>query len=451
MRQIKVDTQAKSDIIEDLLAGFEWAYGLSPTEQERDKFRKDRDIEWQSGDATWQFPLVRIYRQAIGGTKASNPYRSVRLRQDYQGDFIREFKPILTDSLYRGVTDYDSYRASIHLEGKELLEAWVKKGKSSEKFVISKTKRAFYEKENTVLIRMEHPTELGGKFPDELSVPEVILPVENFNTKFFAAISLSDREEIAKRIIEDWKKNGSTNDNNPKNALQCLMSGGTYFKMDKFADFIKKGDIDGKWLKVIADKSPFWTSPISHEPTTNLQVLRDYAAFRVCQINQVAGQDIVPLTPPVKAVIVERTIQQWDTLSPSKKKEILSGTKLFTDHQNYWSYKIPLFKEHQCHLWGQDLVKFMPELKPIVEKRSAYFKNLAKKDPNWQAKADTEQQNLQQSIVQMQGEYLRGQERRFKSAMDDLVKSGHALRMNILENTKSQPNETYWYLKRINP
>jgi hypothetical protein len=266
-----------------------------------------------------------------------------------------------------------------------------------------------------------------------------------------AALSLSDREELAKRFIEDWKRNGDAGSHPPQNALHYIATCGATFNREKFDAFVKKGDPDSKWLQDSVRKSPFVSSPLLTQPNATLATLRDYAAFRICQVNQVAGQNMVPLTPSVKASLVERIIKQWETLPVEKKKEVLDGTKLFTDHQNYWSYKLPIFQEYQCHVWGQDLVKSAPELKPIVDKRALYFKKLAKKDPNWKANADIAQKQFEQNIVQMQGEYLRGQERRFKSAMDDLVKSGHTLRMNILENTKSQPNETYWYLKRINP
>jgi hypothetical protein len=449
MRQIKVDVQAKSDCIEDLLAGFEWAYGALPSEQERDKFRKARDIEWQSGDATWQFPLVKIYRKAIAATPSSNQYRFVRLRKGYQEDFQRGTKSALTQSLYRGITEFDSNSTSEHIEEKEWLEAWVKRGKPSEQFVVSKAKRAFYEKENTIIATTErpHPYDPGAKLKSELETPYLIKGVENFNALYSVGLSLTDREELARRIIEDWKKNGeiSTTNSTPSNALECFLLEGVFFDGAKF------GDATGKWLLEKADNGAMWHSPLPAEPKANLVGLRNYAAYRICQVNQVAGENIVPLTPSVKAKIVERTIQQWGTLSVEKKKEILSGTKLFASHQNIWQFQVPLIREYQCHLWGQDLVKSTPELKPIVDKRATYFKNLAKKDPDWKAKADISQKQLEQNIVQMQGEYLRGQTQRMKAAMDDLVKSSHVLNMNILENAKTGPAETYWYLKRINP
>jgi hypothetical protein len=266
-------------------------------------------------------------------------------------------------------------------------------------------------------------------------------------------LSVADREEMARRIIEDWKKNGEIGlrDYQAKSALQCFQLSDIFFAAKTFFAFNKAGDKDGKWLEEKANKSPFWLTPISSEPAAGLMIFRDYAAYRICQVNLIAGQDIVPLTPSVKAKIVERTIQQWGTFSAAKRKEILSGTTLFTSHQNVWQFQIPLIREHYCHLWGLELVKSTPELKPIVDKRAAYFKNLAKKDPDWKAKADISQKQLEREIVQMHGEYLRGQTQRMKSAMDDLVKSSHVLNMNILENAKTGPAETYWYLKRINP
>jgi hypothetical protein len=457
MRQIKVDNQTKSDCIEDLLAGFEWAFGLSPTEQERDKFRKARDVEWQSGDATWQFPLIRAYRQGIAATPSSNQYRFVQLRGTYQKAFQNGARAALNEPLYRNVTQAGAGNTSAQIEEKEWLEAWIKKGKPIDKFIFSKAKRAFYEKENTIIASTERDSPyaaLGvGKLKSELETPYVVKGVENFNTIYNVGLSLADREELAKRIIEDWKQNGELSSTNPtpRNAIQCFLAETYYYNADKFHAFVKMGDANGKWLQEKLDNGFFWQSPLPSLPATNLAAFRDYAAYRICQVNQVAGENIVPLTPTVKAKIIERAVQQWGTLSAEKKKEILNGTKTFATHQNIGAFNVPILHEYQCHLWGQDLVKSTPELKLIVEKRAAYFRNLVTKDPNWKVKAEIDQKKLEQNILQMQGEYLRGQTERMKSAMDDLVKSSHVLSMNILENTKTGPADTYWYLKRINP
>jgi hypothetical protein len=448
-RQMKIDVQVKQDIIEDLLTGFEWAFGLSMTEQERDKFRKARDIEWQSGDATWQFPLVKIYRRAIV---------EVWGRKDHQADFQTGVASALNDPLYRNITQFDLNKTSVHIEEKEWLTAWVKRGKPLGSFVVSKAKRASYEKEDSVIATTERPNPYaaiagGATTTVELRASYLVKAVESFNTRFSVGLSVADREELARRTIEDWKKNGEIGlrDYQAKSAIQCFLLSDVFFSAKAFFDFIKAGDKDGKWLEEKANKSTFWLTPIPSEREAGLMIFRDYAAYRICQVNQIAGQDIVPLTSTVKAKIVERIINQWGTFSAEKKKEILGGTKLFSSHQNLWQFQVPLIREYQCHLWGQDLVKSAPELKPIVDKRATYFNNLAKKDPNWKAKADMSQKQLEQSIVQMQGEYLRGQTQRMKAAMDDLVKSSHVLNMNILENAKTGPAETYWYLKRINP
>jgi hypothetical protein len=448
MRQIKVDAQTKSDIIEDLLAGFEWVYGPLPSEQERTKFRKAREIEWLSGDATWQFLLVRIYRQAIVG---------IGSRGEYQTSFQQRVASVLNDPLYRNITQFDSNKTSVHIEEKDWLAAWVKRGKPAS-FMLSKANRASYEREDAVVATTEianpYAAIVGGKTTTiKLQTSYLVKGIENFNQKFSVGLSLADREEMARRIIVDWKKNGAIGlgDYQAKSALQCFQLSDVFFSDKAFFDFGKAGDKDGKWLEEKANRSPFWLTPIPGEPAAGLMLFRDYAAYRICQVNLVAGQDIVPLTPSVKAKIVERTIQQWGTFSAEKKKEILAGTKLFTAHQNAWQFQIPLIREHYCHLWGLDLVKSTPELKPIVDKRTNYFKNLAKKDPNWKAKADLSQKQLERDIVQMHGEYTRGQTARMNAAMDDLVKSSHVLNMNILENARTGPTETYWYLKRINP
>jgi hypothetical protein len=448
MRQIKVDAQAKSDIIEDLLAGFEWAFSLSPTEQERTTFRKAREVEWQSGDATWQFPLIKTYRQAIV---------EVWARGDHQTSFQQYVTCTLQEPLYRNITQFNADKVSVSIEEKEWLEAWIKKGKPSDKFVVSKAKRAFYEKENSVVATTERKNPYAFSTDKPMTVKllnnYLVKGVENFNTKFSVGLSLADREEFARRIIEDWKKNYEISQAGyeTKSAIQCFLVSDIFYHAPAFFAYAKAGDKDGKWLLDKANNSPFWLTPIPSEPAAGLMIFRDYAAYRICQINQVMGEDTVPLTPTVKAKIVERIIQQWGTFSPAKKKEILNGTKLFASVQNAWQFQLPLTREHYCHTWGQELVKSMPELKPFVDKRAAYFKNLAKKDPNWKVKADSSQKQLEQNIVQMHGEYLRGQTQRMNAAMDELVKSRHVLAMNILENAKRGPAETYWYLKSINP
>ena len=84
------------------------------------------------------------------------------------------------------------------------------------------------------------------------------------------------------------------------------------------------------------------------------------------------------------------------------------------------------------HLWGLDMVKTMPQLKPLVDARTKEFADIAKKYPNW--KEEMEQANqaaFQAYLQQKQQEH----ERLMKSLdrmYDSVVFSGKMRQLSSL-------------------
>jgi hypothetical protein len=391
----------KRDYAEDLLALFSWGLDIRFTEAEKARFIKEREMEWESGNNTWHSIFIGDY------------WMFLILSKDRQAGNKEPMKKRLLDFIV-----YNAKAGQPDC-------IWIQKRLGQDDEVndlpISKARRTALEKmaPSASVDSMEVEGILGGTITRKLSAVEVSDTLSKISEMFQIPLTPEQRTEFVERAKKHWRKypsDWSSKVNSNKNPISYVQSHADYivYKNDtvhnikKLEEFAERGERDAVWLLKLYNESWQQRPVIASEPSLNRSIINEYAVLRTMQLNEIVGQRAVIADVPLIASMQKEIVAKWATYPESKKKSILGAPKALSFMYQVYPHCTPFYKEHQKHLWGQDIASATPQIKPIVDARAKEFAIIAKKNPDWKTQMENNNETALQAYLQRkQAEYDR--------------------------------------------
>ncbi len=417
--QLPTEIAAQSrDDAEDLLCLFSWALDIKFTDAEKERFVKERMLEWESGDNGWQSAYLGDYWEML-----------VTAPQDRSGrkGYLKRFLPELVLSGARAAQP-------------EMI--WIQKrlGEDDdvEELPVSGARRTPLEKREPREI--VDTKELGGDSRLFLRAKDVADCLKRATEMFEISFTLEQRAEFLERAKKHWRKNHEDwgTSSFSKTAFGYLHSDSDFMvyrsdldrNIKKLREFAERGDRDSLWLLNIYENSYQRQPLIPTEPKLSRKIVAQYGMLRAMQINEVVGRKVAFSDIRSHARIVKEVVAKWPTFSAAKRAMILDAPQGLYRINNTYSHFTPLYQEYQKHLWGQDMVVSIPKLKPLVEARSAEFARIAKKNPNWKAEMEANNQAAFTAFLQKNEEAFQRQMKAMDRMYDSIVFSNKISAIN---------------------
>jgi hypothetical protein len=414
----------KRDYAEDLLALFSWGLDIRFTEAEKARFIKERDAEWESGNNTWHSVFIGDY------------WTFLMLSKNQQLSNKEDMKKRLLDFV---VANAKAGQPDV---------IWIQKRLGQDDDVndlpVSKARRTALEKmaPGAVVDSREIPGILGGTITRKLSAVDVSDTLSKISEMFQIPFTPEQRTEFVERAKKHWRKypdDWVSELNFNKNPISYVHSRSTYivYKNDtvhnikELKEFAERGERDAVWLLKIYNESWQQRPIIASEPSLNRSIMNDYAILRTMQLNEIVGQRAIIADVPLIVSMQKEIVAKWAMYPESKKKAILGTPRALSFMYTVYPHCTPFYKEHQKHLWGQDIVVSTPQIKPIVDARAREFVLIAKKNPDWKTQMENNNEIALQAYLQRkQSEYDR-QLKMMDRMYDSMVFSN---KMNAINN-----------------
>ena len=160
-------------------------------------------------------------------------------------------------------------------------------------------------------------------------------------------------------------------------------------------------------------------------------MVSDYTSLRAQQLNEVLGQKAVIADVPSIIKLQKEVLAKWPAMSAAKKEAILTAPRALSSIYQVYPHFSPLYQEYQKHLWGQDMVASIPQIKPAVDARAAEFAKIAKKNPNWKDEMEKNNQAIFTAFLQRNEEQHQRLMKNMDRMYDSVVFSG---KMNAINN-----------------
>ena len=355
------------DYAEDLLALFSWGLDIRFTDAEKIRFIKERKMEWESGSSNWQCQFIGDYwtflilsKERVAGNKEPMKKRLL--------DFV--------------VANAKAGQPDV---------IWIQKrlGQDDEveELPVSKARRAPLEKlpPDAVVDAMMAPTPLGGTYEVRLKASEVSDCLSKVSEMLQTPFTPEQRTEFVERAKKHWRKYredwGGRVVSSNKNLLSYVNDTSTYmvYKYDvahnekEIRSFTERGERDAVWLMKIFDNSWHRAPLVASEPGLSRRAIGDYTALRAQQLNEILGQKAAIADVPAIVKMQKEILAKWPTMPAAKKEAILTATRALSSIYQVYPHFSPMYQEYQKHLWGQEMVASIPQIKPVVEARAAEF------------------------------------------------------------------------------
>ena len=413
------------DYAQDILSLFSWGLDIRFTEAEKTRFIKERLGEWESGNNLWQCQFIGDYWTFL-----------IMNKQQLAAN---------KEPMKKRLLDFVQYNAK---DGQPDI-LWIQKrlGQDDEveELPISKARRAPLEKmqPGDTVDTMNIPSAFGGELEVKLYATQVSNCLSKISEMLLIPFTPEQRQEFVIRAKKHWRKYredwGDRVVSLNKNPLSYVNDYSTYFvyksdpdhNLASIRSFTERGERDAVWLVKIYENAWQNTPLIASEPGLTRRTISAYASLRSLQANEVIGTKATVADVPAILRMQKDILAKWPSLSAAKKTDILQSTKgLFRMYQVYPHFT-PLYQEHEKHLWGLDMVASMPQIKPIVDARSKEFASIAKKDPNWKANMERNNEAAFKAFLQKNDADFQRQMKMMDRIYDSVVFSG---KINAINN-----------------
>jgi hypothetical protein len=382
------------DYAQDLLALFSWGLDIRFTDAEKARFIKERLLEWESGNNNWQCVYIGDYWTFLTLTKEQRAGNKEAMKKRLLDFVVANAKAGQPDILW--------------------IQKRLGQDDDVEELPVSKARRAPLEKMrgDGVVDSMQTSAILGATITVELTAVAVSDCLSKVSEMLQTPFTPEQRQEFVERAKKHWRKYredwGGRVVSFNKNALSYVNDSSTYmvYKNDlqhneaAIRGFTERGDRDSVWLMKIYDSAWHRTPLLASEPGLSRRIISDYTALRAQQINAILGQKAVIADVPAIINMQKEILAKWPMMPAAKRQAILEAPRgLASIYQVYPNFT-PLYQEYQKHLWGQEMVASTPQLKPVVEARAQEFAQIAKKNPNWKAEMEANNQAAFQAFLQ---------------------------------------------------
>jgi hypothetical protein len=420
------------DYAEDLLSYFSWALDIKFTEAEKARFIKERLMEWESGNSNWQCLFIGEYWALL-----TLPKERLAAYKDSQKKILLDF---VIANAKAGQPDC----------------IWLQKrlGQDDEidEFPASKGRRAPLEKLSADTAVDTMKVTFVVTIDANLTAFDVAVCLSKVSMMLQTPFTPEQRQEFVERAKKHWRKYrddwGSQVVTFNKNPISFVNDKATFMVYKNSLDhnekavreFAERGERDALWLMKIYDSAWHRTALIPSEPALTRRVVSDYAALRAQQINQILGTKAAVADVAAILQVQKEVLAKWASYSPAKRAAILAAPSGLSSIYQVYPHFAPLYQEYQKHLWGQEMVASIPQLKPIVDARAKEFAAIAKKNPNWKAEMEANNQATFQAFLQRNEEAHQRLMKQMDRMYDSVVFSGKmAAAASLIRNA---PNGT---------